>query len=102
MPRFDFKSGRSVRGGEMTLAPDQVLIVEGIHGLNPRLLPSVPDGMKFRIFVSALTQLNIDHHNRISSSDTRMIRRIVQKPKYCCMKQRPSGDSALRINQAEI
>lgn len=78
LPHFDFKAGRAVPGRELRLEPDQVLIAEGIHGLNPRLLPSVPEGMKFKIFASALTQLNIDHHNRIASSDTRMIRRIVR------------------------
>jgi uridine kinase len=82
MPEFDFKSGLSRRGRELTLAPDQLLIVEGIHGLNPRLLPGIPAGMMFRLFVSALTQLNIDYHNRVASSDTRMIRRIVRDTQW--------------------
>jgi uridine kinase len=82
MPTFDFKSGTSRRSEALTLAPDQVLIVEGIHGLNPRLLPTIPEGMKFRVFVSALTQLNIDYHNRIASSDTRMVRRMVRDSQY--------------------
>lgn len=82
MPRFDFKEGRSHPGPALGLDTDQVLVVEGIHGLNPRLLPTVPEKMKFRVFVSALTQLNIDYHNRIASSDTRMIRRMVRDSQY--------------------
>lgn len=82
MPKFDFRTGTSRLGEELTLARDQVLLVEGIHALNPRLLPSIPEGMKFRIFVSALTQLNIDYHNRIPSSDTRMIRRMVRDNQF--------------------
>jgi uridine kinase len=82
MPKFDFKLGKSVPGSALRLERDQILLVEGIHALNPRLLSTVPEGMKFKIFVSALTQLNLDYHNRIASSDTRMIRRIVRDSQF--------------------
>jgi uridine kinase len=64
------------------LRPDHVIIVEGIHGLNPNLVPDLPPEVSFRIYVSALTQLNIDKHNRIPTTDTRMIRRIVRDAAY--------------------
>lgn len=60
------------------LAPGQLVIMEGIHGLNPNLLPDFPAGKTFRIYISALTQLNLDRHNRVSTTDTRLIRRIVR------------------------
>jgi len=60
------------------LGPDQVLLIEGIHGLNPRLVSGVPAERVFRIYISALTQLNIDRHNRVSTTDNRLIRRIVR------------------------
>ncbi|MBN1475215.1 nucleoside kinase [Candidatus Sumerlaeota bacterium] len=82
MPRFDFKSGKSQRGDELQIDSDHILLIEGIHALNPDLLPRLPEGLKFHLFTSALTALNIDHHNRISSSDTRMIRRIVRDSQY--------------------
>jgi uridine kinase len=58
--------------------PGQIVILEGIHGLNPELVPELPKEQTFRIYVSALTQLNLDHHNRVSTTDTRMLRRIVR------------------------
>ena len=61
-----------------SLGADQILILEGIHGLNPDLIPDVPAEKTFRAYVSCLTQLNLDRHNRISTTDTRMIRRIVR------------------------
>ena len=60
------------------LEPGQVIILEGIHGLNPDLLPDIPVEQTFRIYASALTQLNLDRHNRISTTDTRLVRRIVR------------------------
>ena len=69
------------------LTSDQLMILEGIHGLNPQLLPDIPAEQTFRIYVSCLTQLNLDRHNRISTTDTRLIRRIVRDAKrarlYC-------------------
>lgn len=79
-PVYDFVSGERRRDKTlpMRLNADEVLIVEGIHGLNPRLTSSVPNDAKFRIYVSALTQLTIDAHNRIFTSDARLSRRIVR------------------------
>ena len=78
MPRFNFKAGRSMQGPTIRLSPDQVIIVEGIHALNTELTKSIPEGLKFKVYVSALTQLNIDEHNRVSTSDVRLIRRLVR------------------------
>ncbi len=78
IPHFDFKAGRSVPGEIIHLHPGQLIILEGIHGLNPQLLPGIPKEQSYRIYVSSLTQLNLDKHNRISTTDTRLIRRIVR------------------------
>jgi uridine kinase len=82
IPRFDFKTGHREAGEAVRLAPDHIIIVEGIHGLNPQLVPSVPEDCIFRIYVSALTQLNIDRHNRVPTTDTRLIRRILRDATY--------------------
>jgi uridine kinase len=78
MPRFNFVTGKREPGMTIQLRPEHVLLVEGIHGLNPSLVPSIPPDRIFRIFVSPLTQLNIDRHNRVPTTDTRLIRRIVR------------------------
>ena len=82
LPRFNFKTGKREWGDTIRLRPDHVILVEGIHGLNPRLGNSLPGERTFRIFVSALTQLNIDRHNRVPTTDTRLIRRIVRDATY--------------------
>lgn len=82
LPRFDFFAGKSMPGREIRLTSDQVLIVEGIHGLNPDLLPIIPSNLIFRIYVSALTQVNMDSHNRVSTTDVRLLRRIVRDARY--------------------
>jgi len=78
LPRFNFKSGRSEEGDVIQLKQGQPLILEGIHGMNPRLIPDRWSDSAFRLYVSALTQLNLDRHNRVSTTDTRLIRRIVR------------------------
>jgi uridine kinase len=78
LPRYVFKTGRREEGLKVQLGPDHVVIVEGIHGLNPELVPSVPADRIYRVYVSALTQLNLDRHNRVSTTDCRLIRRIVR------------------------
>jgi uridine kinase len=78
LPRYNFKTGMSEPGDAIRLKPGQPLILEGIHGLNPRLIPSHLSDSAFRIYVSALTQLNLDRHNRVSTTDTRLIRRMVR------------------------
>ena len=78
MPRYNFKSGKSEPGHVIQLKRGQPIILEGIHGLNPNLVPPELSGEAFRIYISALTQLNLDRHNRVSTTDTRLIRRIVR------------------------
>lgn len=79
MPDFNFKIGRrEYNGRTMKLGSDDILIIEGIHGLNPKSSEGLPDESKFKIFISALTVLNIDDHNRIPTTDARMLRRIVR------------------------
>lgn len=78
LPRYNFKSGMSEAGHIIQLKPGQPIILEGIHGMDPRLIPESLSGEAFRIYVSALTQLNLDRHNRVSTTDTRLIRRIVR------------------------
>lgn len=82
LPRFDFKSGTRQPGERLRIGPQQIVIAEGIHGLNPELLAGLPAESSYRIYISALTQLNIDHHNRISTTDTRLLRRIVRDAQY--------------------
>ena len=83
IPKFMFETGtRFWDGGTMQMQQNNVLIIEGIHGLNPRLTSSIPSEAKFKIYVSALTSLNIDDHNRVSTTDNRLIRRIVRDYRY--------------------
>ena len=78
MPRYNFKTGLSEPGEIVQLQRGQIVILEGIHGLDPRLIPEALSGQAFRVYVSALTQINLDRHNRVSTTDTRLIRRIVR------------------------
>jgi len=83
IPTYDFFTGtRAPQTTPMRLGPDDILIVEGIHGLNPRLTEAVPSDSKLKIYISALTQLGLDGHNRIMTTDVRLIRRIVRDRKY--------------------
>ncbi|MBR6303469.1 MAG: nucleoside kinase [Lachnospiraceae bacterium] len=79
MPDFNFKIGRREYNGRyLQLGPDDVLVIEGIHGLNPKMSYSLPDESKFKIYISALTSINIDEHNRIPTTDARLLRRMVR------------------------
>lgn len=79
MPIFNFKTGMQELGEEeVLLKPNQILIIEGIHGLNPRIGHCLPNHAAFKIYINALTHLNLDEHNRIPTSDYRLIRRIVR------------------------
>ncbi len=78
LPRFNFITGKREQGPTVRLHPDQIIIMEGIHGLNPMVAETIPQERTFRVYVSALTVLNLDRHNRISTTDTRLIRRIVR------------------------
>ena len=83
LPTFDFHTGsRSYKGRKMRLAEDQVVVLEGIHSLNPALTPAIPDNRKFHIYISALTQLNLDNNNRIPTTDNRLLRRLVRDHRY--------------------
>ena len=83
IPRYSFQTGRrEAQGVPMTLAPGQPVLVEGIHGLNPALVEGVPEEVIHRVFVSALTCVNLDDHNRIRTTDVRLLRRIVRDNQF--------------------
>ena len=77
-PRYNFHTGLRESGTQLKIGQDSVLLIEGIHGLNPKLVEGLPDDCIYRVYVSALTQLNLDKHNRVPTTDTRMLRRIVR------------------------
>ena len=79
VPTFDFEHGTKVyKGNTMKLEKDQILVIEGIHCLNDELTKLIPKDQKYKVYISALTVLNLDYYNRISTTDTRLIRRIVR------------------------
>lgn len=79
IPTFDFVTGqRKYEGKKLKMGDKDILVIEGIHCLNPKLTENLPDNRKFKIYISALTQLNVDEHNRIPTTDGRLIRRIVR------------------------
>ncbi|MDB4335119.1 nucleoside kinase [bacterium] len=83
VPKFSFETGERYYDGEiLKLEPNQTLVVEGIHGLNPKLTHLIDDSLKFKVYVSALTSINIDNHSRIPTTDNRLIRRIVRDYRY--------------------
>jgi uridine kinase len=78
LPRYNFREGKQEPGDVVKISKEHLIILEGIHGLDPRLLPDFPPSSTFKIYASCLTQLNLDRYNRISTTDTRLIRRIVR------------------------
>ena len=83
LPRYNFQSGRSEKSGrKLRLADDEVLVVEGIHALNPELTAQIPEEQKFRVYASALTTILLDAHNYIPTTDNRLLRRIIRDYKY--------------------
>jgi len=83
LPLFNFITGKSEKSGNyIKVDREHPIIIEGIHALNPRIANEIPEKNKFKIYISALTQLNIDNHNRISTTDTRLIRRMVRDIKF--------------------
>ena len=83
IPKFNFKTGERYFDGHMLqLKPGNILIIEGIHGLNPGLLPHIESRLTYKIFLSALTQVSVDEHTHISTSDNRLIRRMIRDSKY--------------------
>lgn len=77
-PLYNFHTGQREEGGQLSIGSDHVIIVEGIHGLNPCLVENLPPDSYYRIFINAFTQLNLDRHNRVPTTDTRLLRRIVR------------------------
>lgn len=93
MPTFNFKTGaREYKGEYKTLGPDDILVIEGIHGLNDKMSHALPKESKYKIYISALTCLNVDEHNRIPTTDGRLLRRMVRDA-------RTRGTSAKRTLQ---
>lgn len=79
VPEYNFVTGkREYNGKQLRLAPYSILLIEGIHALNPALIPNVPDSTKFKVFISTLTSISLDDHNWIPTSDNRLLRRIVR------------------------
>jgi len=92
LPRYNFRTGKREVGDTVRIGENQVIVIEGIHGLNPKLISDIDRSKKFLIYASCLTQLNLDHYNRISTTDSRLIRRIVRDA-------RTRGYSAMRTIQ---
>ena len=83
LPKYNFQTGTSEKSGKkLKMADDNVLVVEGIHALNPVLTEQIPEGQKFRVYVSALTTILLDDHNYIPTTDNRLLRRIIRDYKY--------------------
>ena len=78
MPTFDFYSGEKKFRDVMTLAQTDILLIEGIHALNPKLLPDIPREYKYKVYLSPLTAINIDKDNRMSTTDNRLLRRMIR------------------------
>lgn len=83
LPKYNFQTGKSGKSGKkLKMAPNNVLVVEGIHALNPELTAQIPEAQKFRVYVSALTTILLDDHNYIPTTDNRLLRRIIRDYKY--------------------
>lgn len=83
MPTYNFEKGeREFRGNKLKLGENSILLIEGIHGLNPDLTAAIPEDQKFRVYASALTTLSIDDHNWMPTTDNRLLRRIIRDHKY--------------------
>jgi uridine kinase len=82
LPKYNFFTGTRESGETASITDEHMIIIEGIHGMNPDLVPQIPSHSIFRIYVSALTQLNLDQHNRIPTTDTRLLRRIIRDARY--------------------
>lgn len=83
LPKYNFQTGtREKSGNKLKMEPNNVLVVEGIHALNPKLTEQIPEEQKYRVYVSALTTILLDNHNYIPTTDNRLLRRIVRDYKY--------------------
>lgn len=101
IPRFDFKQKKRVPGKVLKLQPGQILLIEGIHGLNEAMSHMVDRDEKFKIYISALTQLNLDSHDRISTSSVRLIRRLVRDHLHRGMKAERTLDMWNSVREGE-
>ena len=102
MPEFDFHRGTKVyNGNKVKLAPDEILVIEGIHCLNDKLTERIPSEQKYKIYISALTVLNMDAFNRISTTDTRLIRRIVRDNQFRGYSAKDTISSWDNVNRGE-
>ena len=102
LPFYNFLTGkREYNGDFVQLGEGEVLVMEGIHGLNDRLTEEIPAENKFKIFISAITQLNVDDHNRISTSDSRMIRRMVRDYQFRGRDARKTIETWQEVTQGE-
>jgi len=102
VPEFDFKVGtKRYNGKKMKLSEDEVLIMEGIHCLNDKLTSSIPKEQKYKIYISALTVLNMDIYNRISTTDTRLIRRMVRDHQFRGYSAKDTINSWPKVNKGE-
>jgi uridine kinase len=93
LPKFDFESGKRVKGRTLKLSPEEPIIIEGIHALNDQLTAAIPRANKFKIFISPQAQINLDDHNPVSLTDLRLIRRLVRDRKF----RGTSGEDTLRL-----
>lgn len=83
LPRYNFQTGKSEKSGKkLRMKPQDILVVEGIHALNPELTAQIPEAQKFRVYASALTTILLDEHNYIPTTDNRLLRRIIRDYKY--------------------
>ena len=102
MPEFDFKVGtKRYNGKKMKLAKDEILVMEGIHCLNDKLTSKIPMEQKYKIYISALTVLNMDRYNRISTTDTRLVRRMVRDYQFRGYSAKQTIDTWPKVNKGE-
>lgn len=103
MPEFDFVVGtKRYNGKKMSLAKDEVLVIEGIHCLNDKLTSRIPKEQKYKIYISALTVLKMDYYNRISTTDTRLIRRIARDNKFRGYSAKHTIATWHKVNKGEV
>lgn len=103
MPQFDFLKGtKKYKGNKLQLKEDEVLVIEGIHCLNDKLTSSIPQEQKFKVYISALTVLNMDRYTKVSSSDTRLIRRIVRDYQFRGYSAKHTLDNWYSVTKGEV
>jgi uridine kinase len=101
LPHYNFITGKREEGDIVSIRDQHLIIVEGIHGLNPELVPHIPPNKVYRIYVSALTQLNLDRHNRVATTDTRLLRRIIRDARHRGYTARETINRWPKVRQGE-